>query len=323
MWFQYPDFDKNTKIFCKEKKYLELFEWGREGELFFKEIKEEDKGFKKRIIYKSYDNDQEKILINYHREFYHCFFDVLGTILYEHQKNKNVLFIINIYDINPEFYKEIYNLFFFNTLNKLKINYEVVSPPPNNIIQISNFYTYYKYPPSMYDVITLIEQTGKDFYNNMTPEKKVYVSRKKVTRTKSDLQLFGGLSKERLLFADDKRIDDEDKLEQFFKNLGFEILCPEDFGCFEDQIKYFDNVRVLAGVTTAGLINAVYMPRGGTVLELSTPLLGNGRESIHHFYKEISFVKQHTYISITNFRNAQNIINYINKNKGLENLLNG
>ena len=323
MLFQYPKHDKVTKIFCKETKYLELFEWGhQQGDLFFNEINKTDPIFKTKTIYRTYDNTEDKILINYHRELYHCLFDVLGIVLYEHQKNKNVLFIINVHEIDTAFYKETYNLFFFNVLNKLKIKYEVVTLPPNNIIQISNFYTYHKYLPLMYDTVALIENSAKEFYTNKKPYKKVYVSRKKITRTKSEMQLFGSDSRNNLLFLDDKRIDNEDLMEQFFIKLGFEIIYPEDFGTFEDQIKYFDNVKMLAGVTTGGLINAVFMPRGGTVFELSTPLLGNGMESIHHFYKEISFVKQHKYISITNFRNAKQIIDFIKKDKALVSFLN-
>ncbi len=322
MLFQYPHHDKATKVFCKESKYLELKEWGFEGEPFFKEIDKKSKIFKEKTIYRTYDTLDEKILINYHRDIYHCLFDVLGTILYEHQKNRNVLFLINIADFESNFFKETYNLFFFNTLNKLKVKYEVLCLPPNNIIHISNFYTYYKYLPSMYDIFALIELTGKEFYTDKKPDKKVYVGRKKVTRTKTEYQMFGNTDKSNLLFTDDKRLDNEEIMEKFFQSLGFEIIYPEDFGSFEDQIKYFSTVKVLAGVTSAGLINAIFMPRGGTVLELSTPLLAIGREAVHHFYREISFLKQHTFISITNFRKSQYIINSIKKNKGLVNLLN-
>lgn len=322
MLFQYPIFDKVTKVYCKESKYLELFEWGRQEELFYREIDKKNPEFKTKTIYRTYDTLEEKILINYHRELFHCFFDVLGTILYEYQKNNNMLFIINIHDIDSNFYKETYNLFFFNTLNTMKIRYEVVSLPPNHIIHISNFYVYNKYLPLMYDTVALIESTGKSFYNNKNPNKKVYVSRKKITRVKTELQMFGNTPKNQLLFSDDKRLDDEDTMEKFFAGLGFEIIYPEDFGTFEDQIKYFDNVKMIAGVTTAGLSNLVFMPRGGTVFELSTPLVSNGVESIHHFYKEMSFVKQHKYISITNFRNTKNIINAIKKDKALMELLN-
>lgn len=322
MLFQYAYYDKVTKIFCEEEKYLELFEWGREGEHFFNEIESSNPKFKEKTIYRTFCNSNPKILINYHRDIYHCVVDILGTILFEHQKNKDTVFLLYISQFDSNFFKESYNLFLFNTLNKLKIKYEVLNPPSNNIIHISNFNTYYKYLPLMYDTVVLIEKLAEEFYKKSKPTKKVYVSRKKITRNKSQQYLFGDVDPSTLLFTDDNRLDDPEAMEKFFSQLGFEIIYPEDFGSYEEQIKYFTDVRMLAGVTTAGLLNAVYMPRGGTVIELSTPLLGNGRESIHNFYKEISFAKQHKYLSLTNFRNSKIIIDFIKKDKSLVKWLN-
>lgn len=322
MLFQYAYYDKVTKIFCEEEKYLELFEWGREGEHFFNEIEPSNPKFKEKTIYRTFCASDPKILINYHRDIYHCIIDILGTVLYEYQKNKDTLFLFHIPVFDSNFFKESYNLFLFNTLNKLKIKYEVLNPPSNNIIHISNFNTYYKYLPLMYDTVVLIEKLAEEFYKKSKPTKKVYVSRKKITRNKSQQYLFGDVDPSTLLFTDDNRLDDPEAMEKFFSQLGFEIIYPEDFGSYEEQIKYFTDVRMLAGVTTAGLLNAVYMPRGGTVIELSTPLLGNGRESIHNFYKEISFAKQHKYLSLTNFRNSKIIIDFIKKDKSLVKWLN-
>lgn len=322
MQFQYPYDDSDIKVFYKKEKYLELHEWGMKGELFFTEIKKTDIKSKKKIIYKTYDDLQEKILINYHREMFHCFLDVLSTILYEHEKNKNILFLINIHDMDSAFFKEKYNLFFFNLLNKMKINYDVLSLPKNNVIHISNFYSYNKYLPITYNSVALIEKVTSYLSENKQPTKKVYVSRKNTSRVKTDKHLFGDKGKTGLLFPDDNRLDNEIIMENFFKTLGFEIICPEDFGSFEDQIKYFSSVKILAGVTGAGLLNSIFMPRGGTIFELSTPLAGNGIESLHHFYKETSFVKQHKFMSITNFRNSQYIIDSIKKDKWLVKFLN-
>jgi capsular polysaccharide biosynthesis protein len=138
------------------------------------------------------------------------------------------------------------------------------------------------------------------------PEKMVYVSRRN---------------------ASIDRIDDERKIESFFESLGFEIFFRGNFGeqnLIED-IKYFRDVRVIAGLSGAGLTNSIFMPPGGLVIEISVPQITHVPEehdlfpeirctARHLFHPASSFIKDHTHIQISvNDNSADTAINKIKR----------
>jgi hypothetical protein len=103
----------------------------------------------------------------------------------------------------------------------------------------------------------------------------------------------------------DDRIDDEEALEQYFSDLGFEIVYAEQFQTMKDQAKYFSEVSTLASLTGAGLTNMIFMKPGQTVIEVVSPLLlgdegGFHKYEMHHFYKSLSMAKNHTLICVSN-----------------------
>lgn len=317
MYIAYPDHLKDIKISFKDAIFFEVLV----GDPYsLKKVERDSEQFKEKRIVLRYVSDVEKIIIDYRFDFFHCIIDILGTILYEYKKNNNLLFLINLSHVPASFFCNTYNIFFFDTLNKLGINHKIVSLKHNELIEVSNF-TYYKNPPMTYDSLSAIEDSAKDLYSAETPSKKVYLSRKKMTDVKPDSRIFGNQPKDKFLFDDDNRIDNEEIMEEFFSSIGFEIVYPEDFSSFNDQVRYFSNVKMLAGVTGAGMVNSIFMPKGGTILEMTTPLIVLGRESVHNFYKEIAFVKNHKYISITNFRRSEEILSFINQDLRLKDLL--
>ncbi len=158
------------------------------------------------------------------------------------------------------------------------------------------------------------------------PYRSVYLSRRKVSNEPRDLATTAA----KLSYNSEKRVDDEEYLEQVFRNLGFEVIYPEDFLGFHEQLNFFHSVKTLASLTSSGLTNGLFMQDGGTIIEVSTPLvvispilLGsvpvweekpkNGEnyfmaQELHMFYKIISYLKNHTYLSINNpNRNAKEI----------------
>lgn len=89
------------------------------------------------------------------------------------------------------------------------------------------------------------------------PYRKVYLSR---THLKNDRPW-------------DRRIRDEEVLEDYFRNKGYDILIPEKkFSNFEEQIRYFNEVRVLAGLTGTGLANGFLMQERQYIIDLSAEL---------------------------------------------------
>lgn len=292
-----------------------------EGDYYFKEIELEDGFLGGREIYRTYVDEGPKILINYHLDFFHTVVDILGTILMEFKREPETLFLIHINDFESNFFRHTYNSFIFNTLNKMNVRYEVLFMKPNQVIHVKDIFVYQRYLPSVYECFLAIEESAQDLYLNQKPDKKVYVSRKKVLRSKSEEFLFRNVDRNTLMYQDDNRLDEPELMDEFFRKMGFQIVYPEDFKIFEDQVRFFSTVKTLAGVTGSGLLNSIFMPRGGLVLEMSTPLLGNGREDLHPFYREISFCKEHTYISMTNSRNSKHMIDKIDSNKALMRLL--
>jgi hypothetical protein len=104
--------------------------------------------------------------------------------------------------------------------------------------------------------------------------------------------------------------------------MGFEIVCPEDFDSFEDQIEYFDSVKTLVSPTSAGLVNGLLMKKNQTIIELEVPMVAQGKESLHSLYPGLLFNSGHIFIMIPSLRDSTEIINKIESNKNIMGILN-
>lgn len=281
-------------------------------------------------------SDIPKVIISIQTSYFHLYHDSIGEFLTQYEKNPNALFLIDITHI-----AEIENLppyikMFFQFLNDNKVSYKPINLSKFNKININKLY--YRNlavesleinNPSL-KIRNYFSQYVKD--KNSPANKKVFLSRKNFQGR--DLST---LIKGRLPYENDNRIDDEQMLVDYFTKLGFEIVVPEDFDNFIDQINYFNKVSLLVSNTGSGFTNACFMREGGTLVELTTPLisfssigngvtqpLSNGQEEIHHFYHMLSIALGHLFISIPNkTRKAQKIIDMIDSNKSLKNILLG
>ena len=140
--------------------------------------------------------------------------------------------------------------------------------------------------------------------------RKVYVSRSSVEVP--ELNVFvnpwesGGSTGSGEGHLNDLRMVDAWKLDEYFAGLGFEVITPEkDFGSFEEQVAYMSGVGVLVGISGAGLVNSIFMPEGGVVVELQAELVAEWNETseivqqlLHTMYVGMSYVKRHTYIGV-------------------------
>jgi hypothetical protein len=154
------------------------------------------------------------------------------------------------------------------------------------------------------------------------------------------------LNAENFSYPNDNRIDDHSKIEKIFLDLGFEIVYPEDFNNFQEQLDFFYSVKSLASITSSGIVNAVFMPPGGNIIEIVTPLITqspvvsneylkkhnvnptdyeidiNTVQEIHMFYHNLAFFKDHTYIGIPNYsRDSDKLQAFIDNNKILKEML--
>lgn len=279
-------------------------------------------------------SDQPKVFVSLTESVYHLYHDHFAEFLTQYEITPDAKFIIDITNIKhldplPEHIKMV-----FKFLNKHKVDYRPIDLHSNNILNINNLY-YHDIEAESFS----LNHPSKRLYSfaqeyiidkDTEATKKVYLSRKNFKGR--DLSFF---IKERLPYSNDNRIDDENALEEYFRSIGFEIVVPEDFKTFEEQMQFFYNTKTLVSLTSSGLVNSCFMRPGSTMVELSTPLisfnsLGNGvtdhgssgQEELHHFYHEVSIGMGHNYISIPNTsRSSKSLIDTINKNIYLKNLL--
>lgn len=153
-------------------------------------------------------------------------------------------------------------------------------------------------PPHVQDMLLpgtvrsfLIEETTTSSYGQ-----KIYLSRRKTT-TSNSRQL--------------SRIDDEALLEAYLESLGFEVIFPEDFSSYQDQLNKIASARILASITSSALYSALVLPPESKVVEFCTI----PRASLSQFpdhYRSVALVQGNTYVSIPNLTlKAQDIIDYI------------
>lgn len=126
------------------------------------------------------------------------------------------------------------------------------------------------------------------------------------------------------------RIDDEQLLENYLKSLGFEILIPEDFNSYQDQLDYISEAKILASITSSGLYGAYALNPKAAVVEFVTPFGETDYEgnlipsttSLEDCYRAIALTQGNRYVSISNFNcRAKDIISQIESDANLKALL--
>lgn len=254
---------------------------------------------------------KKKMIISLSGSIYHFMVEDLGSILQVLEDGyRDIELIADISGIAGLLNRNDLDmfLFFLQTLNDKGIKHKIVNLKHFDVIYIDHFFvltTSY----AAYNSLELIYNHFDDYVVDKTiePYRKIYLSRKKVDEsefehfTDSD-GIFSSVYR--------KRIDDEEKLEKLMLKHGFETVYPEDFDNFEEQINFFRSVKTIASLTSSGLANALLMKPGGTVVEITTPLvvaplsgfgeLGYINREIHNYYKTIAMLKRHLYISIPN-----------------------
>ena len=264
-------------------------------------------------------SDKNKFFIGEHNSVCHFIHDTLGSIL-------NGLLI----DPDGEFYiiesciNEEFKPFFFEFMKKNNVNYKFINNKTKMIFTNKSFISDYDDGP-MPSPVSLIYDNILQFIENknIEPNKKVYVSR----RTFENGQ-----------YLNSNRLINEEILENFLIDYGFEIIRPEiDFkNDFKKQINYFYQVKTLMALTTSGLCNSIFMQPNNNVLEFVTVIKEANRpisylrkksaengsnniyEVLHNYFKYLAKQKNHLYWAIANSTyDAIDLLNYLKNNKYL------
>ena len=262
----------------------------------------------------SFYSDQTKMIMRLPISFYHCMHDFLGTVFHIFELDPDTLFIIDVSIPNRTPVTHKVNEFCFKLLDYHNVNYEKVDLTKGSSVNIDNFYIRTQRVVD-HNASNILMKYIMPFIKNqdVKPFRKVYLSRKGLTNYKN--KQYGEEFSKKLTRNTYNRIDDEEKLENFFLDNGFEVMIPEDFDSFEDQLNYFYEVDTIVGITGGGLTNVMFMQPGGTVIELMTTLITNVshvnymdktenrfgfEEGQHHFYHAIAFRKNCNYFGFPN-----------------------
>lgn len=279
-------------------------------------------------------SDQPKVMVKLVGSYYHLYHDQLGEFFTQYELTPEAKFIIDItevadFDVLPEYIK-----IFFKFLNDKKVDYISIDLRKVKQFNLNNFY--YRNTETESLEINNPSVKIRNFAQHFIKDKEAPATKKAfLSRTNFQGRDLSALIKDRLPYSNDNRIDDEEILQEYFKSLGFDVIVPEDFKTFEDQINYFDKVNTIVSTSSSGLTNAAFMRPGSMMFELTTPLisfssLGNGvtepesqaQEEIHHFYHMMSVSLGHGYASISNKeRSAKKIIESIEANKIIKGML--
>lgn len=247
--------------------------------------------------------DKKKAIAFIDNVFFPFLFQNLSTIIlfYSKIQNRNIKLYVYLSreliveeDADWKKLKE----FFITYLEDIGVEFEFLEKTSFDIIKIDNMciLSDYFFPLG---VASLGARARKYARNpEVVPFRKAFVARKKEL---------------------DQRIDSDEQIQKFFKESGFEVVYPEDFNTFLDQIKYFNECKVIAGISGSGLLNCIFMKPGGTVIELVSLFRPNGKNypvEIHHYYIILANMMKHLYFSVSNLSEKSDGI--MNNKKALE-----
>ena len=275
-----------------------------------------------------------KVIVDAAPGIYHLFFEILPLIITIASKhNSEVVFDIKVVK-NLEDQKCFKDTIvgFVDYLNKILPNRITLIDSSeydyyliDNYLKIDRHITRVSMEEFNFALNALKEYLKID--SGVVPFRKVYLSRSKVNVrafTKTE-------ARKSLRFFDDQRLLDENIIEDFFISHGFEIICPEDFKSFEDQVNFFNEVKTLVSLSSSGIANSMFMQKHTNILELVTSFLVetfyNGYsdykdwpvvEVLHGQYAPLAYILDQNYSRIPNYdRDPKQLIGRINCSKSI------
>jgi hypothetical protein len=269
--------------FTQDETYIEKSEEPSEPKLVLNILNIESKKVLNLV------GNEKKIVAFVDPIFFPFLFQSLTEIVlfYSRIRNRNIkLYIYTLRDFfgkdGKEHWQKIKD-FFTHYLIDVGVDFEFLDTSNFDAIKINNFLIIQKgFSPIG---IKVLSSRVKKYLpeSNIKPFRKVFVARKDYL---------------------DQRIDDTNRVHEFFINAGFEIVYPESFETFLEQVNYFSECRVIAGVSGSGLSNCIFMKPGGSMIELSSIFRPNSDSypvEVHHYYRIMANVMKHLYLSISNF----------------------
>lgn len=267
-------------------------------------------------------SEKRKFLFTYHPAFFHTTIDsygMLATVLEQYGKNIHVVLIARD-DAPFDFITEYLEL--------EGVSYEVHQP--FHLLRLNNYFSLTFFYPTI-DTLKLTRGMIEKYEpsGNEQPYRKVILSRAKVPYKSDSAFALTDEEESRIepAFRTHLRVDDEVALEDFFREHSFEVVYPEEFETFKDQVAYMRTVKLLISLSGSGLTNQLFMKPRQTVVELSNPLINYDPNSeshlkeFHNQYLTIAQACDHTYISAPHQRSVEEIKSKFESSEVLKKLL--
>jgi capsular polysaccharide biosynthesis protein len=244
--------------------------------------------------------DNKTYVIMESRSNYHHFFINLmmpALMVLDEVSHEGLHFVLC--DLNLRLEEENFDSLLIELLQERGIPYTEVSISEFDYINAKNFI-----PINGADLETgvpLLYNYLLNKYNMVTeiPNKKIYISRKNYPNR-------------------DLRVDDEESLENYFIEKGFEIVYPEDIATFREQFELFNSCSTLAGLSGSGLTSLIFMQENQKLVEILTEVMVGFTMSddetkvinygIHDHYREMSLLKNHTYLVVLNSEKQADLV---------------
>jgi hypothetical protein len=269
-------------------------------------------------------SDRRKFLFTYHPAFFHSTIDsygILTTILDKYGKDIHVVLV----DKDGTQTK-----FITDYLELEGVSYDVYSD--QTVLKINNYFHVTFMLPTL-ETLGLTQRmlTKSVPLSDEEPYRKVLLSRAKVPYNAHEKFKLTDEEEVKIepVFRSQKRVDDEEALDQFFRDNSFEVAYPEDFTSIEEQIEFMRTVKVLVSLSGSGLTNQVFMKPGQVVIELTNALINEDPVSdklikeFHNQYLTIALSQGHTYVSVPHERSFLELKSKFESNEMLKRLLNG
>lgn len=224
---------------------------------------------------------------NYHHFFINLMMPALMVL--EEENNEDLHFVLC--NINLRSGKENFDNLLIELLEERGISYTQVDNSEFTYLNAKNFI-----PINGADLdngVPLLYNYLLNKYNMVpeTPNKKIYISRKNYP-------------------GRDLRVDDEEILENYFIQKGFQVVYTEDIATFKEQFELLNSCSVLAGLSGSGLTGLIFMQKNQKVIEILTEVMVGFTISndetkkiiygIHEHYGEMSLLKNHEYLVVLN-----------------------
>lgn len=268
------------------------------------------------------DTENQKVLIYVQDRIYHFLVDTIPLILKFHKMNPELQFVL--YYNKPISQVGVETLYdcLVKVLDSIEAKYFFIEIDPavkhSPVYKIRNYITTDEFLFNIHESLSLLDikatvELLKELYGvdpDPSPSRKVFLSRQYGNKK------FGTVDTKDGSYDDDVRVYEEDKLQEYFRAAGFEIISPEQtFKKLDDQMQFMSGVSVLASVSSSGLVNALFMNPGQRVIEIMAevvvPLkqksddgLLQTRQQIPLEYPPLSFLMGHSHLMIPTNRDA-------------------